>query len=66
MLALLFAACEEVQRAGGHLLEPGALRELRAEILRAAAAALEAFSDQFPGDSAPEALCLQLIFGIWG
>jgi hypothetical protein len=64
VLALLFAACEEVQRAGGHLLEPGALRELRAEILRAAAAALEAFSDQFPGDSAPEALCLQLIFDL--
>ena len=64
VLALLFAACEEVQRAGGHLLEPAALRELRAEILRAAATALEAFSDQFPGDSAPEALCLQLIFDL--
>lgn len=64
ILTLLFAACEEVQRANGHLLEPAAVHELREEVLQAASAAYEAFADHAGRKAIPEALCLQLIFDL--
>lgn len=63
ILTLLFVVCEEIQRANGHLLEPTALQELRAEIIRAAASSFEVFSD-LTGKAVPEVLCLQLIFDL--
>ena len=64
ILTLLFAACEEVQRANGHLLEPAAVNELREEVLQAASAAFEALADRAGRKAIPEALCLQLIFDL--